>query len=82
MNDPLEDFVCVACKAFTREQHAFGESPDSPLKFYVCAECMGDGTFVEWLAGELERTVREEGWKETKTAAGISLWSPPEETAP
>lgn len=55
-----EDYVCVACKAATKNRIALGEQ-DSPLIYWCCMECLDDGTFTEWLGRELEAAMLESG---------------------
>lgn len=62
LDDTPEDRVCVACKAATERRFAVGD-PANPIVYHVCQECHDDGSFVSWVAEQLERALDEAGYE-------------------
>lgn len=57
-----EAFVCVACKAGTLHRIGIGEN-GVRLNFFLCPECDGDGTFMDWLSGQFASLAASKDWK-------------------
>lgn len=71
--DELEPGRCAACKALAEISFQFYET-----EIPCCFECKDDGSFTDWLAGELDKWAETQpGWTFKLGDKGQKIWTPP-----